>query len=108
MFCGFGDDGIACCQCRADLTEKDCQGEIPWTDTQDNAARPQAAFRKARLDRACGVIAQEVHRLANLCHGIPQRLAGLFAAQCDELVTVCFQRIRQTEQTACSLLNRQR
>ena len=72
LFGGFGQHGVARGQGRRDLAGEDCQRKVPRADAGKDAAR--AGVRRWR---AVGVIAQEIHRLAQFCHGVGQGLAGL-------------------------------
>ena len=72
----LGDDRVAGGQCGRNLTGEDGQREVPRADAQHRTQRPVGVVLE--LGRhLVGVVAQEVHGLADLGDGVGQRLAGL-------------------------------
>ena len=71
----LGDDRVAGSQCGRDLTGEDGQREVPRADAQHRTQRLVGVVPE--LGRhLVGVVAQEVHGLADLGDGVGQRLAG--------------------------------
>ena len=79
---GLGENGVAGGQCCRDLAGEDGEGEVPRADAGPDAAGGKGIARRHGLGR---VVAQEIDRLAQLQHGIEQRLARLALAQAEKL-----------------------
>ena len=77
-------DGIAGGERRRDLTDEDGEGEVPRADTGDDAKGRMSRGIESRCLRC--VIAQEIHRLADLADGIGEGLAGFSDQQPEERV----------------------
>ncbi len=70
---GFRQNRIPGGQRRTDLARKDRQRKVPRADTGEHPAGGRALQPLG----AVGIVAQEIHRLAQFRHRIGQRLAGL-------------------------------
>ncbi len=74
LFRRFRQHRIAGGQRGGDLAGEDCQRKIPRADAGEHPGR-------VRVGNSGGVIAQEIHRLAQLGNGVGQALAGLAGEQ---------------------------
>ena len=80
---GLGDDGVAGGERGGDLAGEDGERKVPGADADDDAERRRRAGAEQAL-RAVGVIAQEIHRLAQLGDGVGVGLAGFAHGQTDQ------------------------
>ena len=91
---GLGDDAIARDERGGDLADEDRQGEVPWRNTDENAAPmpTQGIFfagqagqgRSGRLQSLRRIVAAEVGGLAGFAHRVVKRLARLALQKGDQ------------------------
>ena len=87
----FGQHGIASRQRRCDLPAEDRQREVPRRDAGEDA-------RRRRVGRLARVVAQEVHRLAQLGHAVGQTFASFAGEDGKDLAVAVLQHIGCAEQ----------
>ena len=94
----FCQHAIASGQRRRDLPREDRQREVPRADGgEDTAGRGGGAFRLIR------VIAQEIHRFAQLAHGIAKGFARLPRKAGEDPAKIGLHQICRTAQHRCAL-----
>ena len=81
---GLGEHGVARGQCGGHLADEDGQREVPRADAGHWAERQVGGVVPLRA-QLLRVVAQEVHRLAHLGHGVGPGLAGFAHEQRQEL-----------------------
>ena len=104
LFGRFGDDGVACRQCRHDFTGKDSQREVPRADGDDCA--DAAAVRRQGLLGLIGVVAAEIDCFAHFGDGIVQGFARFAYGQHHQLRHMSFKQVGKTAQGGCAFGSR--
>ena len=85
---GLGQHRVAGDECGRDLAGEDREREVPGRDAGEEAAGRAVAARGLG-----GVVAQEIHRLAQFGDGVGQGLAGLAREECEEFGGGLFEKV---------------
>ena len=96
----FGQHRVAGGKGGSHLAAENRQRKIPGADAGDRAAGG------AGIGGGGGVIAQEIHRLADFAHRVGQRFAGFAHDQAEEVGPPGFQRIGRAQQAGGALRRR--